>query len=343
MNYRFHLEKYKTPSSRHTCPACGQKRIFVRYIDSEGSIKFPNYVGRCNREQKCGYHYTPKQYFIDNPTEKEEWNALPILQKQVRENVEPDYLDQALLNKSLKHYDANNLFLFFQSKFGCGVSEQLFRKYRVGTANHWNGSTVFWQIDQQDRIRTGKIMLYEPLTGKRVKNPHSHITWVHSLLKQENYQLKQCFFGEHLLHENKSSPIAIVESEKTALIASIYIPQYLWIATGGKNGCLTKDNMVVLKNRKVVLFPDLGAREYWNTKSLQMLDLGINSIVSDYLESRASKEEIEEGYDIADFLLQKKTKQMSLHEFVAKNPQLQQLIDTFQLEPVRDKYHFPNV
>ncbi|MDH6354675.1 hypothetical protein M2132_001004 [Dysgonomonas sp. PH5-45] len=334
MNYRFHLEKYKTPSSRHTCPACGQKRIFVRYVDSKESIKFPNYVGRCNREQKCGYHYTPKQYFIDNPTEKEEQQTFPIFQKHDRETVEPDYLDQALLNKSLKHYDTNNLFLFFQSKFGYSVSELLFKKYQVGTANHWNGSTVFWQIDQQDRIRTGKIMLYDPQTGKRVKKPHSHITWVHSLLKQENYQLKQCFFGEHLLRENKTSPIAIVESEKTAMVASIYIPQYIWIATGGKNGCLNQDNMLVLKNRKVVLFPDLGAKDYWDIKREQMSDLGIEVIVSDYLERYASKEQIKEGYDIADFLIKSSPQKNICQQMIEKNPMLNLLIETFELKVI---------
>ena len=29
-------------------------------------------VGKCNRIDKCGYHYTPKQYFEDNPWLKED-------------------------------------------------------------------------------------------------------------------------------------------------------------------------------------------------------------------------------------------------------------------------------
>ena len=36
-------------------------------------------------------------------------------------------------------------------------------------------------------------------------------------------ELKQCFFGEHLLRE-KTMPVAIVESEKTAIISSVYLP-----------------------------------------------------------------------------------------------------------------------
>jgi hypothetical protein len=60
--------------------------------------------------------------------------------------------------------------------------------------------------------------------------------------------------------------VALVESEKSALIASHFLPQYLWIATGGKNGAFNKEAMSVLKNRQVLLFPDLGATNYGGVK-----------------------------------------------------------------------------
>ena len=28
-------------------------------------------VGKCNRLDKCGYHYTPHQYFTDNPWKRD--------------------------------------------------------------------------------------------------------------------------------------------------------------------------------------------------------------------------------------------------------------------------------
>ena len=64
--YRFHLQKYR-PGSKTTCPNCGKSRCFVRYIDEQGSISFPGNVGKCDHENSCGYHYTPKEYFKDNP------------------------------------------------------------------------------------------------------------------------------------------------------------------------------------------------------------------------------------------------------------------------------------
>ena len=47
----------------HLCPNCHRKRCFSKYIDTEKRIQFPDYVGRCDHEQKCGYHFTPRDYF----------------------------------------------------------------------------------------------------------------------------------------------------------------------------------------------------------------------------------------------------------------------------------------
>ncbi len=60
------LETYKGIKSRHTCPACNSKGVFVRYKDERGEYLSSD-VGRCNRESKCGYHRKPKEFFADNP------------------------------------------------------------------------------------------------------------------------------------------------------------------------------------------------------------------------------------------------------------------------------------
>lgn len=49
---------------------------------------------------------------------------------------------------------------------------------------------------------------------------------------QQEFNLKQCLYGEHLL-KDKTKPIAVGESEKTAVIASAYLPQFIWVATSG--------------------------------------------------------------------------------------------------------------
>ena len=64
--YRFHLQKYSY-GSKISCPNCGKSRCFVRYVDEEGIIRFPDTVGKCDHENSCGYHYTPREYFHDHP------------------------------------------------------------------------------------------------------------------------------------------------------------------------------------------------------------------------------------------------------------------------------------
>ena len=53
---------------------CGRKYTFTTYIDTynnsiyiNDNIYISDIVCKCNRLDKCGYHYTPRQYFEDNP------------------------------------------------------------------------------------------------------------------------------------------------------------------------------------------------------------------------------------------------------------------------------------
>ena len=74
-DFKYILEPYKGIKTRHTCPACNKKNQLARYIDIETLQALSYNVGRCNREVNCGYHYTPKQFFEDNPDNKEEFTT----------------------------------------------------------------------------------------------------------------------------------------------------------------------------------------------------------------------------------------------------------------------------
>ncbi len=328
--YRFNLEKYAGVASRHTCPECGRKRCFVRYVDRDGEIAFPDYVGRCNREDKCGYHFSPKQYLNEK--------KLPFISCRSTTPPPPpkptSYIPSEMVSKTLMRHQGHHLVTFLASHIGREATDKLMRKYRVTQSNVWEGATLFWQIDIQNRTRTGKIMLYDPKTGRRVKREHTPITWVHKRLNKLDFNLKQCFFGEHLLSGDQSKTIAIVESEKSALVAAHYLPSFTWIASGGKNGSLRSENLEVLKGRKVLLVPDIGATELWQSKLPLFKAHGVDASILDHLEQRATPEQRKEGYDIADFLLDGNSPEAILQKMITKNPLLQSLIDTFGLELV---------
>lgn len=297
--YRYTLQLYKGLNTRYECPKCRKKHVFTRYIDNESNEFLDSTVGRCGREVKCGYHYTPKQFFIDN----ESFLTMPSVFVNRTVEVIPkkiSYISDSLVDKSRNTKCSNNLIIYLKSLFGDEIVKQLVLKYKIGTSKHWSGATVFWQIDSFGKVRAGKIIQYNESTGKRIKKPYNHITWVHSVLKLNDFNLKQCFFGEHLILNN-NKPIAIVESEKSAVIASVYFPNFIWIAAGSLLN-FSVQKCEVFKNRNVILFPDVNAYEKWKLIAKLISNVASNVAVSDYLEKHASDEDRVEGSDIADYI-----------------------------------------
>ncbi len=273
-NYRYILEPYDGMKTRYHCPSCLQRdKTFSLYIDTEIGEHIHPSVGRCNRESNCGYHYTPKQYFLNNKISFESTQPKAYKPRPVKPQAQSvSFIHKKVLIASLKAHETNNFVLFLIELFGVEVVSQLVSRYFIATSKYWNGATVFWQIDTQGKVRTGKIMLYTPTTGKRVKEPFNHITWVHKALKLSEFNTRQCLFGEHLLID-KTKPVAIVESEKTAVIASVYLPKFIWVAVGSLTN-LNAEKCRILKGRTVLLFPDLvrfpkfkpfGFRDYFLT------------------------------------------------------------------------------
>lgn len=312
--YRYVLEPYKGMSTRYYCPGCQVKeKTFTRYIDTQTGEHIASNVGRCSRESNCGYHYTPKQYFQDHNISFDTDQVKPFNnpKKIITQQKPTSFIPIDLFKSSLKSYDTNNFIKFLIGLFGADITSQLISRYFIGTSKHWPGATLFWQIDTLGKVRTGKIMLYNPITGKRVKNLKPPVYWVHNALKQPEFGLKQCFFGEHLLHDN-SKPVAIVESEKTSLIASVYFPQFIWIAAGQLNG-LNSEKCKVLSGKNVTLFPDLNGFEKWSSKAQELSRLATFK-VSDLLERKATETERSQGLDLADYLIRFDYREFALPE-----------------------------
>jgi len=300
--HQYQLQRYQGMRSRYHCPACRHRRkTFTLYIDTQTGEPLNPAVGKCDRLDKCGYHYTPKQWFAENGLSVVGYQLPVVRQKPKTDNRElkTDTIPYNLFKRSLSHYHQNNFVHHLTRLFGVAVAEGLIKRYCIGTAKHWPGAVVFWQIDIKGNIRTGKIMLYNAASGKRVKQPFNHINWVHSVLKLKDYHLRQCFFGEHLLNHN-NLPVAIVESEKTAIIASAYYPAFIWIAAGSLTNINTQ-TCAVLKGRRVFLVPDLNGFELWSAKAKQLKGIA-HVTVSNLLELKATPLQKQQGLDIADYL-----------------------------------------
>lgn len=224
--------------------------------------------------------------------------AAPVVRKEEKPKPEPSFIPDEVMQASFTAYERNNFALWLCRVFGPSKALELALAYRLGTSKHWPGACVFWQIDTAGQIRRGKVMLYNSETGRRVKEPGNMVAGVHWLLGMADRKPPACLFGEHLLSADQNKALAVVESEKSAIIGAGFVPGFIWTATGGA-AALHRAMLKPLAGRRVVLFPDLGAAgESWAEKAAE---LGVE--VSDILERRATPEERAAGLDVADFLL----------------------------------------
>lgn len=330
---KYHLQKYAGMSTRHTCPQCGHKKEFTLYVN-ERNISIDESCGRCNRE-RCGYHLTPAEYFKAHPT-NDRTDFSTWKQPEPPKIIPVSYLPTSLLAADT-HRSENNLFRFLAQEFGRDEANRVFDIYRVGTSRHWKNNdglaTTFPQIDDKGRLCQLKVMAYNPSTGKRMKKQDRAEMWSDrdkkyvpdirpmdriwfagkTLLRNYEANLQQTFFGCHLI--KASSRVGIVESEKSALICSVLMPDITWIATGGCNGCKWTESSVFqpLSGKRVVLYPDAGMLAKWEEKAAILRSNGIDVVVSRTCES------LPDNWDVADVLLRERHTQkgMTIGEIIA--------------------------
>lgn len=298
--HKYILEPYKCMSNRYNCPNCNKKKVFTRYINTDTYEHLNDAVGKCERVIKCGYHYKPRQYFENNHISFD-ITAIKKIPRIETPKPKTSFINIEVMNKTLAINHPNYFIDYLAKLWDYEIAHYLAHKYKVGTSKHWEGATVFWQVDKNNNIRTGKIMLYNASNGKRIKDPYNHINWVHKVLKFDHFNLEQCYFGEHLLTQDTKKPVAIVESEKTAIISSVFLPEFIWLACGSVNN-LNKAKTRVLQGRDVVLFPDLKCYDLWNDKIPSFGTLATYR-TSTLLRDKATEAEREQGLDIADYLI----------------------------------------
>ena len=186
-------------------------------------------------------------------------------------------------------------------------------RYRLGASKL--GGVIFWQIDQEERVRDGKVMYYGP-DCHRLKDKAYHPTWVSTLLSHRDpfpnspHETTHCFFGTHLLGVVGGDVVSLVEAEKTAVILSELYPQYIWLAAGGL-GEVQVDKFRPLRGRKVILFPDTDpdgiAFKRWSDAATAVMQQPFWESsppirVSPLLELHASHSQKAMKIDLIDFL-----------------------------------------
>jgi hypothetical protein len=274
--------------------------------------KFINFIGMSNRYgycHSCGKLNLPKQEYQDKKGERYQWNEdLRNFEKvsdsgivtQIRSSdhskkIELKYIDPALVKKSIQHQPENNLLAYIRKTYGDKKAIKVINLYSLGTDQE--GYTLFWNIDKNLMVRKVKAIKYD-INGKRngkIRSPY---------LNDHGY--KACLFGEHLLKygDKETDIFVLVESEKTAVISSILLPEYWWLAYGGLNG-LTTEKIKVLDGYRVLIIPDMSenAVSVIKRKLSAMEKLGIHAKIWDMTAGRTDdqlKQDLDYNNDLED-------------------------------------------
>lgn len=316
MNYRYQLAPYAGKESRLICPNCGQRQL-VPYIDTETGGILDAACGKCNRLSKCGYHCPPRQFFREHPEARPQgasWKQAPNWFRKNQPYKGPTIqrprpasliceLPRDIVEKSIRVDIRSNLVEFLSTILPTNVIEGVVFLYNLGVTKA--KETIFWQQDFDGRFRGGKVIQYNPETGHRVKENNYPVRWIHqSFIRKgyipEDWKMTQCLFGEHLLRKNPAQVVCLVEAEKTAVICAGLMPEYNWLATGGKTQ-LNNERLDVLRGRKIIAFPDIDAYDEWVLYFRRRCDLDVT--VSSLLEDNATDEDRKAQIDIADILV----------------------------------------
>jgi hypothetical protein len=330
-NFNYILDK---SSKKFHCPQCEKKR-FVRYINADTNEYLPEIYGRCDRESKCNYHLNPYTdgYGKVNCYVK---RTLPITKpKTIITKVA--YIPKDELKGTLKGYENNvfvqNLSHRVKYPFPEKDLERVISMYYLGTVinGYRSGGITFPFIDKKMNVRAIQVKQFN-------QNNHTITTdFIHSIIERTHNQNNEplpmwlqsylrneskvsCLFGEHLLEQYPNNPIGLVEAPKTAIIATLYFgfpetsKDLIWLAVYNKS-TLTAEKCKALHGRNVILFPDLNAFDDWSHRAKRIE--GVKFKVSDILEKNASDTERANGFDLADYLINRDWRKFRREEVVS--------------------------
>jgi hypothetical protein len=339
--FEFELER---GSKKFTCPYCDTPKKFKRYVRRSTGEYVSSEFGRCDRENECRQNvYPSKEYFSDNSGRKIRLKVgkgkktgranYGFANKSVSQEKPQtfDVIPFEHLKATLGNYEKNGFVQFLIGLFPDCIEEiqAVLKAYLVGTYGDY---TCFPSIDRFNHICRAKLIRFNAATGKRLKDLGATSSLPAKLKLKEDFNYKQIFFGEHLLTKHPDKQVAIVEAEKTAIIASLCFPNLIWLGCNSKQW-LNAERLQRFDNRQVVLYPDADGFKDWQTIATQARGHGLDIKVSKLIENKATDAQKVEGYDLADYLiLQQKgrneyNKHIDAHNLQIYEPDEQDILD----------------
>lgn len=272
------------------CPACRRKG-YKPYLWPDGTM-ISDECGRCDHESSCGYHVTPKEWFRLHPDGRDDQSihspatSKPLPPPPPRVRVPQTWAERFYC---LNPGAGRNPLLRYWTEFfrqvapgNRGVANMFLRRmhdalraYMVGTLLiDGTGYTIWWIVDETGEIRSGKAMRYKT-DGHRDKECPRAFIWMHYLpeIRRDlppRAEYVSCLFGLHRLTA-ETREVQLVESEKTAVLMTVFRPDLTWMATMGKSN-LNAHALGPLIDRgiAIVCHPDTDGYEKWEERAREI-------------------------------------------------------------------------
>lgn len=283
------------------CFACGVGGDAVEFVKMHEGCNYPEAL------QKLADMFNI--YTDTNPYTARQPQVRPQMtktEKPRQQAHERGYIPLHVVVRSL--YYRGRLYSYLTQIIDKCTLESVWGEYCVGATR--DGKEIFWGYTSTESAKAhgmeyGKRMNYGT-DGHRIKGDCKGIhTQVLARMKKDGLwpqdyapDFDPVLFGGQLIARYPGRPVAIVESEKSALVGACYLPQYTWCAVGGKDG-LKAEMLAPCKGHDVYLYPDMDARQLWSDKAVE-LDGDFSVAVVQWW---GNAEGLGEKADVADLLL----------------------------------------
>ena len=315
------------------CFKCDAKGGPVEFIMKHENLTFPDAIRWLGKKYSIETDMTDFNYTPPPPRPKPAPLPMLALPMAMVESREPGREQNTLVNwlRTGIRWDATQRRRI----------DDVLKAYHVGHARQ--GHTIFWQIDNDGIVHTGKMMLYRP-DGHRDREARYGFDWIHSALfrdkrlpeyDEERLEAKPTLFGLHLL--DRYGPFAtvnIVESEKTALIMAIAYGNHtgqVWMACGGLE-MLNRERLkpIIEQHRRIVLYPDRDGIDRWRAKLENLrydrMHLNAEPVLNWWREEDGPKA------DVADVVVRIINEASPTIEPLLGDPKVKKLIDKLDLK-----------
>jgi len=288
-DYRYIYASHGQGLPKDECPSCGTKKSWVRYVDTKDNTLLPEQYGKCERVNNCGCSLNP--YEAGYRTEEDSSDKTPYTPDNRKETATQIFMNVATCEKEISDQSSNFHTFCVQT---LNIPYSHLAKWLVGTG--YQGSTSFYFQSPDKNFWNKKTLTYTK-EGKRDKESSEYSCKQPS---DPTQMYKICLYGWHLLSADKDRIVLIVESEKTAVIASYFHPEYDWMAAGSANGLTLEKIQDALLNRKAYWLCDADIAGREKASSRRNLQSYKNyNVLADL------RPDLSDGEDIADFIIHK--------------------------------------